>query len=92
MTLYDVLHLPRVDRREGLEGNAAALLVFIAFARLVARPVAVFVSFDGIDLPRPEKLFVAGSAPKGVASMLFARLVLNSDDQTGRSCSTSRRS
>jgi len=64
----------------GWDGNTFALLAFIAFALLVARPAAVFVSFLGIGLPRSHKLFIAWFGPKGVASMLFALLVLNSTD------------
>ncbi len=64
----------------GWNGNTWALVVFIAFALFVARPLAVLVSFVGVDLPHPEKLFVAWFGPKGVASMLFALLVLNSAD------------
>jgi sodium/hydrogen antiporter len=54
------------------------LLVFIAFALLVARPAAVLISFLGVRMPLPHKLFIAWFGPKGVASMLFALLVLNS--------------
>lgn len=64
----------------GWTGSTPALVAFIAFALLVARPVAVLVSFVGVELPRPEKLFIAWFGPKGVASMLFALLVLNSAD------------
>jgi sodium/hydrogen antiporter len=61
-------------------GNFLALVAFVAFALLVARPAAVLIAFVGIDLPRPQKLFVAWFGPKGVASMLFALFVLNSGD------------
>jgi NhaP-type Na+/H+ or K+/H+ antiporter len=54
------------------------LLVFIPFALLVARPTAVLLSFIGVSMPLPHKLFIAWFGPKGVASMLFALLVLNS--------------
>lgn len=54
------------------------LLVFIPFALLIARPAAVLVSFVGVRMPLPHKLFIAWFGPKGVASMLFALLVLNS--------------
>jgi NhaP-type Na+/H+ or K+/H+ antiporter len=54
------------------------LLAFIAFALLVARPLAVLVSLAGTRLPRPMRLFIAWFGPKGVASMLFALLVLHS--------------
>ena len=58
--------------------SAAALAVFIAFALLVARPAAVLVSLAGTRLARPVRLFIAWFGPKGVASMLFSLLVLNS--------------
>ena len=61
-------------------GNTLALVAFMLFALVVARPVAVLLSFVGIALPRPQKLFIAWFGPKGVASMLFALLVLNSGD------------
>ncbi len=56
----------------------AALVLFIGFALLVARPAAVLVSLAGTRLARPVKLFIAWFGPKGVASMLFSLLVLNS--------------
>jgi len=62
----------------GWDGSVWPILVFIAFALLVARPVAVLVSFVGVDMPRPYKLFIAWFGPKGVASMLFALFVLGS--------------
>lgn len=62
----------------GWDGSTARLLVFIAFALLVARPAAVLLAFLGIPLPLSQKLFIAWFGPKGVASMLFALLVLNS--------------
>src|SRR5215208_94820 len=60
-------------------GSTLALAAFVVFALLVARPVAVLLSFIGVDLPMSQKLFVAWFGPKGVASMLFALLVVNSD-------------
>jgi sodium/hydrogen antiporter len=62
-------------------GSTPALVAFVLFALLVARPAAVLFSFVGIGLPLPQKLFIAWFGPKGVASMLFALLVLNSTDQ-----------
>jgi NhaP-type Na+/H+ or K+/H+ antiporter len=62
----------------GWEGSVWRLVAFIAFALLVARPAAVLVSFVGVKMPVPHKLFIAWFGPKGVASMLFALLVLNS--------------
>ena len=60
------------------DNGALVLLAFIAFALLVARPAAVLLSLAGTRLPQPDKLFIAWFGPKGVASMLFALLVLNS--------------
>jgi NhaP-type Na+/H+ or K+/H+ antiporter len=62
----------------GWNGSVWPILVFIAAALLVARPAAVLISFIGVDMARPNKLFIAWFGPKGVASMLFALLVLSS--------------
>ena len=61
----------------GFDGSEWALVAFIPFALLVARPVAVMGALAGTRLPRPHKLFIAWFGPKGVASMLFALLVLD---------------
>jgi len=68
----------------GWDASVWPILVFIAFALLVARPVAILVSFVGVDMPGPYKLFIAWFGPKGVASMLFALFVLAStaEDRT----------
>ncbi|MGH3011807.1 MAG: cation:proton antiporter [Gaiellaceae bacterium] len=62
----------------GWDGSVWPILAFIAAALLVARPVAILVSFVGVQMPRPHKLFIAWFGPKGVASMLFALFVLGS--------------
>jgi sodium/hydrogen antiporter len=62
----------------GWNGSIWPILVFIAAALLVARPLAILVSFVGVQMPRPYKLFIAWFGPKGVASMLFALFVLSS--------------
>jgi NhaP-type Na+/H+ or K+/H+ antiporter len=62
----------------GFDSDIWPLLVFIPFALLVARPVAMMASLQGTGLPRPHKMFMAWFGPKGVASMLFALLVLDS--------------
>jgi NhaP-type Na+/H+ or K+/H+ antiporter len=54
------------------------LLIFIPFALLIARPLAILISFLRLHLPRPQQLFIAWFGPKGVASMLFALFILNS--------------
>ncbi len=63
----------------GYHGSIPALVAFIAFALLVARPVAILLSFLRERLPLPQKLFIAWFGPKGVASMLFALYVLDSE-------------
>jgi sodium/hydrogen antiporter len=63
----------------GFHHSVPPLVVFVVFALLVARPVAVMLSFLRTGIPRSEKLFMAWFGPKGVASMLFALFVLKSD-------------
>ncbi|MFN8160691.1 MAG: cation:proton antiporter [Solirubrobacterales bacterium] len=63
----------------GYDRDIVPLIVFILFALLVARPVAVLLAFLWERMPSRLKAFVAWFGPKGVASMLFALLVLNSD-------------
>jgi NhaP-type Na+/H+ or K+/H+ antiporter len=62
----------------GYHSSVPLLIAFIAFALLVARPVAIWLSFLRVDMPSPHRAFVAWFGPKGVAGMLFAVLVLNS--------------
>jgi NhaP-type Na+/H+ or K+/H+ antiporter len=62
----------------GFNHSIPPLVVFVAFALLVARPVAVQLSLVRTGLPRPQKAFIAWFGPKGVASMLFALFVLKS--------------
>ena len=63
----------------GYDEEIWRLAVFIPLVLLVARPVAIMVSFVRSRLPRPQKAFIAWFGPKGVASMLFALFVLKSD-------------
>jgi sodium/hydrogen antiporter len=60
------------------DGSVWPIVLFIAFALFIARPAAVLLSFIGVEMPRPSKLFIAWFGPKGVASMLFALFVLAS--------------
>jgi len=62
----------------GFHHSVPPLVLFIVFALVVARPAAVLLSFVHTGLPRPQKAFMAWFGPKGVASMLFALLVLKS--------------
>ena len=61
----------------GFDGSVVALLAFIVFALLIARPVSVLLALAGTRLPAPQKAFIAWFGPKGVASILFALLVLD---------------
>jgi sodium/hydrogen antiporter len=63
----------------GYHESVALLIAFIAFALAIARPVAITLSFLRVGLPRPHRAFIAWFGPKGVAGILFAELVLNSD-------------
>lgn len=63
----------------GFHNSIPALVAFVAFALILARPVAVLLSFLRTSIPRVEQLFMAWFGPKGVASMLFALLVLKSN-------------
>lgn len=62
----------------GFHHSIPPLVLFVAFALLVARPAAVMLSFLRTGIPRPQKLFMAWFGPKGVASMLFALFVAKS--------------
>lgn len=65
----------------GWSGSTPHLVLFVAFALFVARPVAVMLAIAPVREPVPYKLFIAWFGPKGVASMLFALLVLSSGDE-----------
>ncbi len=67
----------------GFHHSVPPLIVFVVFALLLARPVAVLLSFMRTGIPRSEKLFMAWFGPKGVASMLFALFVLKSQVDDG---------
>jgi NhaP-type Na+/H+ or K+/H+ antiporter len=63
----------------GYHADVPVLVAFIAFALLIARPVAIGISFLRAGMPSPHLAFIAWFGPKGVAGILFAELVLNSD-------------
>lgn len=52
--------------------------VFAALALVLARPLALFVSFLGTDLPRDQQLVAMWFGPKGFASVVYGLLVLES--------------
>jgi sodium/hydrogen antiporter len=62
----------------GFHHSVPPLVLFVLFALLVARPLAVMLSFLRTGIPRSQKHFMAWFGPKGVASMLFALFVLKS--------------
>jgi len=62
----------------GFHHSIPPLVLFVLFALIVARPVAVMLSFLRTAIPQPQRLFMAWFGPKGVASMLFALFVLKS--------------
>jgi NhaP-type Na+/H+ or K+/H+ antiporter len=62
----------------GFGHSVPPLVAFVIFALLLARPLAVLLSFVRTRMPREQRLFVAWFGPKGVASMLFALFVLKS--------------
>jgi len=61
----------------GLFGDGWAAAGIVAFALLVARPLAVLVALIGTKVDVPTKLFMGWFGPKGVATMTFALLVLS---------------
>ncbi len=67
----------------GYDASIPALVAFTLLALLVARPAAMFASLAGTDFHRTERSFMAWFGPKGVASMLFALFVLESDVDDG---------
>ncbi len=64
----------------GWDGDTMRLVAFIGFALFIARPAAVMISFVRVKERFANKLFMAWFGPKGVASMLFALLVLSSSE------------
>jgi NhaP-type Na+/H+ or K+/H+ antiporter len=68
----------------GYSGDIWRLAIFIVLALVVARPLAILISFIRSRLPGPQKMFVAWFGPKGVASMLFALFVLKSSVGEGQ--------
>jgi sodium/hydrogen antiporter len=63
----------------GYHGSVPLLIAFIVFALALARPISITLSFIRVGLPGPHRAFIAWFGPKGVAGILFAELVLNSD-------------
>lgn len=62
----------------GVPPEAIGAAVLVGFTLFVARPVAIMGALAGSDLEPLQRRFLAWFGPKGVASMLFALLILNS--------------
>lgn len=62
----------------GYSGSVPALIAFILFTLLIARPLAIMVAFLRARMPVVQRAFIGWFGPKGVASMLFALFVLES--------------
>jgi NhaP-type Na+/H+ or K+/H+ antiporter len=60
-------------------GSVLALIAFIVFALVIARPAAIELSFFRVGLPASHRAFIAWFGPKGISAILFAELVLKSD-------------
>jgi sodium/hydrogen antiporter len=63
----------------GYDSSVPALVAFVLLALLIARPLALWASLAGTDFRPAERGFMAWFGPKGVASMLFALYVLESE-------------
>jgi NhaP-type Na+/H+ or K+/H+ antiporter len=63
------------------EGYAA--IVFVAVVFLLARPLAVWIALLGTPTDPPTRLFMGWFGPKGVATMTFALIVLDSNVTAG---------
>lgn len=73
LLVFGALISPEFLREIPMSGYVFALL-----ALLVARPVALAVSFLGARINRREKIAAAWFGPKGFASVVYGLLVLNS--------------
>jgi NhaP-type Na+/H+ or K+/H+ antiporter len=61
---------------DGLFTDGWAAVAVVVVTLLVARTVALWISFAGTGVPREQKAFMAWFGPKGVATMTFSLLVL----------------
>jgi sodium/hydrogen antiporter len=61
---------------DGLFTDGWAAVAVVVVTLVIARTVAIWISFAGTHVPRDEKAFMAWFGPKGVATMTFSLLVL----------------
>jgi sodium/hydrogen antiporter len=64
------------------EGYVA--IAFVAIVFVLARPLAVWIALLGTPTDRPTRLFMGWFGPKGVATMTFALIVLDSNIPAGK--------
>jgi len=62
---------------DGLFGDGWAAVAVVAITLLVARPVAIAIALLGTRLPFYLQAFMAWFGPKGVATMTFSLLILD---------------
>jgi NhaP-type Na+/H+ or K+/H+ antiporter len=67
----------------GFQTPVWQLVAMTVVVFLIARPLAVYIASVGTGLDRRGRAFIAWFGPKGVASMLFALFVLNSNVPDG---------
>lgn len=60
------------------------VLAFVAFAFLLARPLAVWIALLGTKTDRVTRLFMGWFGPKGVATMTFSLLILDQGIASGQ--------
>ena len=65
---------------EGLHHASLGLILLIVLSLFLIRPVAVWISLIGTGAPVSEKVFYGWFGPRGLATALFALLVLESFD------------
>lgn len=64
----------------GLAGATPALVAVVLLSLCVLRPAAIWLALAGTRTPPPERLFYGWFGPRGLATALFALLVLDAFD------------
>lgn len=65
---------------EGLPYVTAPMVLLVLISLFILRPVAIWLSLAGAHVPLKEKLFYGWFGPRGLATALFALLVLEAFD------------
>jgi len=69
---------------DALTREGWSIVAFVAFAFLIARPLAVWVALIGTKTDRVTRLFMGWFGPKGVATMTFSLLILDQPIASGK--------